>query len=311
MKKYIFINKFMLPPKYFDYLLEHFNIEIYLIRHGQSENNHLAKLCRNGTLFQKFKYRNYYKDKKYKDCHLTDQGIFESIQLGNNLNFNNIKFDHIFCSPLNRCIETCYYAMKNHEKEQQVIINEHLREIISSIGDYPYNLLQKQKDIKKNLSCVNFSFYDSLRKNPDGEFIEPINEFKKRDQDLYVREHLEVKENAYIFWCYLITKLYEIYFKEKNIQTKDKEKKTLKIGIYSHCGFISLFEREVIKYYFSNNIGIKHFLNKIKNLRNTDVAKLEFSKNNKNGLCMYKKKTIYNRNYKLKINLLDFQYYFI
>ncbi len=300
----------MLSPKYLDYLLEYYNIEIYLIRHGQSENNHISKLAKNGNLIQRFRHRNFYKNKKYKDCHLTDQGIFESIQLGNNLYLNNIKFDHIFCSPLNRCIETCYYSIKNHENYKKVIINEYLREVISSIGDYPNNLLDKKNDTKKKFSCINFSFFDSLQRNPDGSFVEEINEFKKGDKNLYVKEHLQVKENAYIFWYYLITKLYEIYFKEKNTEVNQKKKKTIKIGIYSHCGFIGLFEREVIKYYFSNNCGIKTFLNKIKNLKNTDVAKLTFSKNNENKFNMYKKNSIYNRNYKLKINLLDFQYYY-
>ena len=48
----------MLPPKYLDYLLEYYNIEIYLIRHGQSENNHISKLAKNGNLIQWFRLRN-------------------------------------------------------------------------------------------------------------------------------------------------------------------------------------------------------------------------------------------------------------
>ena len=300
----------MLPPKYLDYLLEYYNIEIYLIRHGQSENNRISKLAKNGNIIQRFRHRNFYKNKKYRDCHLTDQGIIESIQLGNNLYFNNIKFDHIFCSPLNRCIETCYYSIKNHENYKKVIINEYLREIISSIGDYSDNLLDKQIYTKKNLSCIHYSFYDSLRRNPDGVFIEEIKEFKKGDKNLYEREYIQVKENAYIFWCYLIKLLYENYLEKINENKKEKEKKTLKIGIYSHCGFINLFEREVIKYYFSSNCGVKNFLHKVQNLKNTDVAKLTFSKNNENKFNMYKKNSIYNRNYKLKMSLLDFQYYY-
>jgi bisphosphoglycerate-dependent phosphoglycerate mutase len=297
----------MLQPKYLDYLLENYEIEIYLIRHGKSINNHIGKLAKFGNIIERFKHKNYYKNEKYKDCKLTDKGIIESLQLGNDLNIYSINFDYVFCSPLNRCIETSYYSLKNMvNKPKEIIINSNLRELIESIGDYPDNIKSKYEFVKNNYSCLNYNFDEILEIYKDGNIVNKINKFKKDDNLLQQKEYLIIKENAYKFWCYLLEKLYNnFYNNEKYINT---DKKKINIGIYSHCGFISIFVIELLKYYFYNNDDFNNIISKVRKLKNTEILKLKFSKNNKNK--NKSNKIIYNRNYKLELKYIDFTNYY-
>jgi bisphosphoglycerate-dependent phosphoglycerate mutase len=290
----------MLQPKYLDYLLENYELELYLIRHGQSVNNHISKLSKYGSLIDRFKHRNYYKNEKYKDCDLTEKGIIDSVQLGIDLNINNINFDYIFCSPLNRCIQTSYYSQKNKVfKPKEIIINSYLRELISSIGDCPNNIIEKEEYINNNYSHLKYNFDEILEMYKDGNIINEITNFKKEDNLLQHRECITIKENSYKFWCYLLKKLYKL--------NKKKDKEIIKIGIYSHCCFIYIFVIELIKYYFNNNRKCEKFINKIKKLKNTEILKLKISKNNND---IKSKNIIYNKNYKFEINYIDFTNYY-
>jgi broad specificity phosphatase PhoE len=97
---------------------------IYFIRHGYSCANlleHSEKI--------KFLSETILSDKKYKDPHLTNWGIFSSILAGKFLNSNsleNVKFDKIYCSPLIRTWETasCMFSNKYDNAEIAPFLRE-------------------------------------------------------------------------------------------------------------------------------------------------------------------------------------------
>jgi hypothetical protein len=285
----------MISENYLTSILEKFNFEIYIIRHAQSLNNLAYKKYKRGTCYEKFMYRKFYKDPKLKDCKLTEQGILDSINIGSILESHNIIFDEIYSSPLNRCIETSYYALKNNNKN--VIIDEKLREIIKSIGDYPENLYEKKKNCDILYSNLNYNFDNILEKYQDGNIIKHISNFHKNDFQLNLIEYEFVKKNVELFWDNFIIQIYKKYVIENF-----SDKKNIKIGIFSHCGFINLLEIHIIKYYFSKLSKTTILLDSIRPCRNAEIKFIDFSLTSKKKKS--KKLNINNEKFKLNISTI-------
>lgn len=149
------------------------DVNIYFIRHGFSCSNLLEY-----TEKLKFLSKTIIKDKKYKDPHLTNWGIFSSILVGKYLESNgleNIKFDHIYCSPLLRTWETsaCMFADKYDIAEVAPFLREKskierdIKVKESSLWNIPYTFKENQNRF------VNFK-----------DFLDPLSIFLKDDKKI-------------------------------------------------------------------------------------------------------------------------------
>ena len=133
---------------------------IYFVRHGYSCSNlleHSEKI--------KFLSETILSDKKYKDPHLTNWGIFSSILAGKFLKsnkFDGVKFDKIYCSPLIRTWETasCMFSDKYTEAE----VAPYLREKSKIENNREAGQLTKSEDEIENLSILFQEFIDEMEK---------------------------------------------------------------------------------------------------------------------------------------------------
>ena len=189
---------------------------IYFVRHGYSCSNlleHSEKI--------KFLSETILSDKKYKDPHLTNWGIFSSILAGKFLKtnkFDGVKFDKIYCSPLIRTWETasCMFSDKYNEAEvapylrEKSKIEKYINVEKSSIWNIPntYKMNLKRFDRFKIFidSLLVFSENEKKKKFYEKNF-ENIKKFKikskkyeknfteKGELDKFIEWYLEQKRN--------------------------------------------------------------------------------------------------------------------
>ncbi len=82
-------------------------MKIYITRHGETEWNEAGKM------------------QGWKNSNLTEKGIANAISLGKSL--KHIDFDCVYCSPLERALETAKHILG--DKNTEIIINEDLKEM--------------------------------------------------------------------------------------------------------------------------------------------------------------------------------------
>ena len=261
-------------------ILKKKNVNIYIIRHGESVANNISNKRRD-SLYYKIKYRNFYNNKKYQDSKLTGFGKFQAIKLKDFFLNNNIKFDHIYCSPLIRTLETAYNSVFENTDSilnSKIIVTDLVREIIRYITDLPndYNITRE-----KIINEMNYYNFDNIF---DSNLIESINRndkyppkrknFKKQfDSDSY-KDYIDIKYNCKKFWDILIS-----YLLTNNISTYD-DNDEINIGIYSHAGFLDIFQKEILKRYLLNK-DTKKYINNLAIMKNTEIRKISFKLNNR------------------------------
>jgi hypothetical protein len=163
-------------------------ITFYFFRHGYSCFN----IYKDKTIFGMVVK---YKSDINKDPHLTNWGILASILSGkylkSNKNFNNIKFEKSFVSPLIRTWETaaCMFT------ENEYIIGSYLREgrpsnksqkysITTGASDIPYSY---NDNLKRFDEFKNFLFEESKQKS----FKYILNELNKNSNDKYIFDQID------------------------------------------------------------------------------------------------------------------------
>ena len=165
-------------------------MKIYITRHGETEWNKEGKM------------------QGWKDSNLTEKGIDNAKKLGESL--NNIEFDHIYCSPLGRAIDTAKYVRGN--KDTKIIIIESLKEMGFGIWEGMEN-----EKVKELCTKQQFNFWNkpSLYEPVDGEsFYELIDRVKKVLYDIINNTTGEniliVSHTVVIKAIYLIIKKYSL-----------------------------------------------------------------------------------------------------
>ena len=113
------------------------------IRHAQSLYNHHSE----GIDEELIK-----SNKEFLDANLSDLGVVQSIGLQEKISDLNIKY--VFCSPLMRCIQTCYNSLKKHPQRENIIVYIHplITETVHCVHDYSRKIrLKKSILIKKQV----------------------------------------------------------------------------------------------------------------------------------------------------------------
>lgn len=131
------------------------NGKFIYIRHGETEYN--VKIQNIGKEIAGV-------DPIHLDLPLNEKGIQQSLGLSEKL--KNFKIQIVFTSPLKRCLETAYYALKDHPRKQEfkIVICPFLTETVHSTHDYSVNILKK-KDFfsKKNLGLdYDWSLFEEI-----------------------------------------------------------------------------------------------------------------------------------------------------
>jgi S-ribosylhomocysteine lyase LuxS involved in autoinducer biosynthesis len=131
-----------------DLYQKNLNSPYLYIRHAQSYYNQHT---------QKFDEELIKSNKEFLDAHISDLGRNQAEELTSKLIDLNIKY--VYCSPMLRCIQTCYHSLKNHPQKDKitVIIHPLATETIHCCHDYSINLTKKQS-LYNNQSEVKFDW---------------------------------------------------------------------------------------------------------------------------------------------------------
>jgi bisphosphoglycerate-dependent phosphoglycerate mutase len=236
------------------------NGNILYIRHGESKFNNFAHL-KNSEVESK-------RIKEFIDCDLSDLGVTQSEDLSKEI--SQMKIKYVFCSPLLRCIKTCYNSLKNHPDKDNIIVIIHplITETINCNHDFSVDILNKKKlfNIKSEIK-FDWSLFDeyypqeSVQESYYLDFIDTLLDEEKvinikkrmRENDNYknnkLMQNLAIELSVFyserekrpetlrkLFERNLKFKLYLKEFLNKNTQLKENEK----VVVYTHSNFIML-----------------------------------------------------------------------
>lgn len=148
-------------------------IEIYLIRHGETEYNRNTKLIGGRSSF----------------LPINGKGKKQASQLGEWKLENNIRFDKVYCSTAIRAKETLAF-MLGESPSEPIFYAENLEEL--SQGDWEGSLRSKIYTDKrlKQINANNYSF-----KAPNGESQEEV----ENRMYSFVMEQIIEQENSGVF----------------------------------------------------------------------------------------------------------------
>lgn len=99
---------------------------------------------------------------EYLDCPLNEEGISQAEYISNALQKHKIK--KVFCSPLQRCLETCLISLKNHPDKDsfKVFVHPHISETVSGVHDFSRNIKLKKFNFNINSEVkFDWSIFDN------------------------------------------------------------------------------------------------------------------------------------------------------
>lgn len=107
----------------------------------------------------------------YIDSSLSEDGVFQAKELRKVLQSLEIKY--VFCSPLNRCLETTLISLETHPKKDSitVLVYPDITEVINGAQDIPFDIPKKKDKYNAN-SAVKFdwTYFDLLFPAPSGDY---------------------------------------------------------------------------------------------------------------------------------------------
>jgi broad specificity phosphatase PhoE len=170
--------------------------QVLYIRHGETNYNKFLEKSENKKEVQT--------DESLLDSSLSEEGRSQAEKLFDNLKSLNFKF--VFCSPLNRCLETTNLSLQSHSNKEKIIVIVHpfITEVVNGAQDIPKNL-QKKKEIYNMNSDVKFdwSYFDSLYDEVLAEsyFLDCVDNILEGDEEIRKLakkiKSQEIKEGLY------------------------------------------------------------------------------------------------------------------
>ena len=186
----IFIKNIKKPQKLYDHST---NGKFIYIRHGQTDYNKTMENSKKEIAGI---------NTNFLDMPLNYEGINQSLELSKAL--YDFKLEIIFTSPMRRCLDTVYYALRNHpDKEKfKIVINPFLTETIQSTHDYSINILEKKEYFSKKNLGLNYDwslFEENFQYLGDQEyfyirFIDTIDENNKKNKKILKKILQNIKE---------------------------------------------------------------------------------------------------------------------
>lgn len=208
--------------------------DILYIRHGETiYNKHLA-LSKETQISEKF-----------IDSSLSEEGVQQAKQLSKNLKELEIKF--VFCSPLNRCLETAMISLESHamKKEIHVIIHPYISEVIHGSQDINLEISKKKEkfneksEIKFDWSYFDLLFPSSIADHYFLHFVDNVEEDCEELQSLI----LKLKSSEIFLKHGLYSKFLEHYI------SNNKRPETLSHLFQRAClfkEFLKKFKKQII-----------------------------------------------------------------
>lgn len=164
--------------------------KILFIRHGETEYNKCLNIAADKKEIQI--------DERFLDCSLSEIGQTQAEELSEKL--KNFKIKRIYCSPLNRCIETISIALKSHPQRNniEIIIHPLITEVLHGAQDVCKSITTK-KDIYSDRSDglkFDWTLFDEYydKEQIDYFFLEFIDNFdndKIKDQSELIYKNIK------------------------------------------------------------------------------------------------------------------------
>jgi broad specificity phosphatase PhoE len=236
--------------------------EIFYIRHGETDFNDVLNSSKNPE--------NVRCDETYIDCCLNLKGLAQVECLSKKL--RNFDIEFVFCSPLNRCLETAFISLKTHPKRDsiKIIVYPFINEVVNSIHDVSSSINRK-RELYNEYSEIKFdwSYFDLY--------------YRKEEADTFFINFIEVSDQ-----------IADVELLIKNIRDSQEKK-----GLYSQL--LSFFIRnnkrpESLFHFYSRTHNFKKFLKKFLNNSNafTDLSQeKEKMRKEKEFLKMEMKKNVF------------------
>lgn len=217
---------------------------------------------------------------EFLDCPLNSHGQQQASDLAPKV--KEIKVYSIYCSPMHRCLETCYLSLKDHpEKDKfRIIVHPLITETVHCNHDYSKRICEKKKQFNKENCGLNFDwslfesmhpdensqelyfteFMDNLPED-DGQYAKKALEKIKNEKNHDELDKMLVEFGLYCAnkdrWPESLTHIFKrsVKFKEhlKDSVLKDLKEEEGKVLVYTHSGFCqistseSAFEMETIE----------------------------------------------------------------
>jgi broad specificity phosphatase PhoE len=208
--------------------------EIFYVRHGETDFNDVLNSSKNPE-----KVRS---DENFIDCSLNAKGLSQVESLS--LKIKNIEIDYVFCSPLNRCLETAYHSLKIHPNKDmiRVIVSPYITEVVNSIQDVSI-CIKKKKEIYNENSEIKFdwSYFDAC--------------FRKEEKETYFLNFIEL-EDSYS----------EVERLIKNIRDSEEKK-----GLYSQLLSVFINEKKRPESLFNLYLRTHKFKKFLKNFLDSSL----------------------------------------
>jgi broad specificity phosphatase PhoE len=153
--------------------------QVLYIRHGETHYNSFLEKSETKKDVQT--------DEKFLDCSLNEEGREQAHKLAENL--KNLNFKYVFCSPLNRCLETIQLSLKAHPRRENIIVYVHplITEVVNGAQDLSKNF-SKKKEIFNSDSDVKFDWtlFDLLYDGQSQEtyFLDFVDNIFEGDEEI-------------------------------------------------------------------------------------------------------------------------------
>lgn len=136
--------------------------EIFYIRHGETDFNDILSTSKTPEKVRC--------DENYIDCSLNQKGHTQVALLAKKL--RSFEIEYVFCSPLNRCLETAFHSLKTHPKRDsiKIIVYPYITEVINSIHDVIGSIKRKRELFNENSEVkFDWSYFDKYYRKEEAE----------------------------------------------------------------------------------------------------------------------------------------------